>query len=488
MPAIREGATKIGVLERLRQRYAFRITLSTRARILGGFVLLMAVALVLGLFVQRLVLRAQLDRDVNAELSQEVEEVEQLSSGRDPATGQPFGTNVAAIFDTFLRRNIPFEGEALFTLVDGQPYASTATPLQLLEDPVVAAKWAAVVNTTRAEIDTSAGPVRYLATPVQSSEGTAGVFVVAIFIQKRQDQIDRVIRDGAIVFGSIFVGASALSWFVAGRVLRPVSLLTKMARAITEANWAERIPVEGDDEIAKLARTFNDMLDRLEAAFATQRRFIDDAGHELRTPITIIRGHLELLGSDPHERDETMRLVIDELDRMTRIVEDLLVLAKSEHADFLQIHPLDVAEFTHEVATKAAALGNRRWSVGETAQVVVTADRQRLTQALMNLARNAVEHTAEGTLITLGSRVVEGEVQFWVRDQGEGIAPADLERIFERFSRATSGRRNAEGAGLGLAIVQVIVSAHGGRVIVDSAPGRGSTFTLALPANGVTHP
>lgn len=488
MSVIREDVTKTGFLKRFRRRGAFRLTLSTRARILGGFVIFMGVALVLGLFVQRLVLRAQLDSDVSAELSQEVEELDQLSAGRDPETGQPFGTDVAAIFDTFLRRNIPVEGEALFTLIDGQPYASTATPLQLFEDPEIVAEWAAISATTRAEIETSAGPVRYLATPIQTEGTTSGLFVVAIFLQERRDQIDRVIRDGAIVFGSIFVGAAGISWFAAGRVLRPVSLLTKTARGITDSNWSRRIPVEGDDEIAELARTFNEMLDRLETAFATQRRFIDDAGHELRTPITIIRGHLELLGSDPQERDETIRLVIDELDGMTRIVADLLVLAKSEHPDFLQTQPLDVAEFTHEITAKAAALGQRRWSVAEAAPVFVLADRQRLTQALMNLARNAVEHSGEGTAITLGSRVAGSDVQFWVRDEGEGIAPEDLPRIFGRFSRAAAGRRNADGAGLGLAIVDAIATAHGGRVMVESAPRQGSTFTVVLPANGVNHP
>jgi signal transduction histidine kinase len=479
--------SKLGVLQRIRQRGAFRIALSTRARILGGFVLLMAMALVLGLFVQRVVLQAQLDSDVRAELNQEVEELEQLSLGRDPSTGQPFGQDVAAIFDTFLRRNIPVEGEALFTLVDGRPYASTVTPLQLLEDPDIVAEWAAVESSTGAELSTSAGPVRYLATPIQYGDDTPGVFVVAIFLQERQAQIDRVLRDGAIVFGSIFAGACVLSWLAAGRALRPVSLLTKTARRITDANWSERIPVEGDDEISELARTFNAMLDRLESAFATQRSFIDDAGHELRTPITIIRGHLELLGADPHERDETMHLVMSELDRMTRIVEDLLVLAKSEQPDFLQTHPLDVAEFTHEVAAKAAPLGNRRWSVSETARVVVMADRQRLTQALMNLALNAVEHTAEGTQITLGSRATVGEVLFWVRDEGEGIAQEDLPRIFERFSRGGT-HASAEGAGLGLAIVKAIAEGHGGRVMVESTPAGGSTFALALPANGTTRP
>ena len=468
---------------RFRRWSAWPITLSTRTRILGGFILLIAMALVLGLFVQWVVLRAQLDSDVNAALTQEAEELQSLSQGRDPATGEPFGTDVAAIFDTFLRRNIPVEGEALFALVDGEPYASTATPLQLLDDPAIVAEWAAISETTRAQTDTSAGPVRYLATPIEVEDDTVGVFVVAIFLRERHEQTDRVIRDGAIVFGSIFVGASVLSWFVAGRVLRPVSLLTNTARGISESNWSERIPVEGNDEIATLARTFNEMLDRLEAAFATQREFVDDAGHELRTPITIIRGHIELLGDDPTEREETKRLVMDELDRMTRIVEDLIFLARAEQPDFLRPGPLNVAEFTKEIAAKAGALGARNWTVSETAPTVITADRQRLTQAMMNLARNAVEHSAEGTLVEIGGRLAADEVWLWVRDEGEGITPEVLPRIFERFARGGS-QRSPDGAGLGLAIVKAIMTAHGGRVLVESSPGRGSTFTLILPVRG----
>jgi signal transduction histidine kinase len=276
--------------------------------------------------------------------------------------------------------------------------------------------------------------------------------------------------------------ASLAAWIAAGRVLRPVRLLTAAAREIDDRTWSERIPVEGDDEVAELARTFNDMLDRLEEAFSTQRRFIDDAGHELRTPITIIRGHLELLGDDAAERRETTALVMDELDRMARIVDDLLVLAKAEQPDFIDRHPLDVAELTEELAAKASALGDRGWRLESLARVVVDADRQRLTQAVMNLARNAAEHTPAGTPVHLGSRADPGEVRLWVRDEGPGIAEADQAWIFERFARGGAGRRRTEGAGLGLAIVRAIAEAHGGRVELESAPGNGSTFAIVLPA------
>jgi len=459
--------------------------LSTRLQLLGWYMALLAVALIAGLLLQRAILLAQLNDDVNAQLRQEVEELQQLSTGRDPNTGQPFGTDVAAIFDTFLRRNIPVDSEAFFTFVDGKPYASTVTPLQLLDDPSAVAAWATVASPTQAELPTTAGPVRYLAVPLLAESGPNGVFVVGVFLQSEYAEVNQVLQTGGVVYGSIFVIASILAWFAAGRVLRPIRLLTDAAREIEDDNWSRRIPVRGDDEIAQLTRTFNDMLDRLETAFTTQRRFIDDASHELRTPITIVRGQLEVMGDTPEERQEVRRLVIDELDRMARMVDDLLLLARAEQPDFLNLHPIDVFELTEEVAAKAAGLSSAHdWHVESNVPAVVVADRQRLTQVLINLARNAVEHSAPGTRIAFGSRVAGPEVQFWVHDQGEGIAAADLERIFDRFARGRTGRRRSDGAGLGLAIVKTIVEAHGGRVAVASASTVGSTFSIVLPASG----
>jgi signal transduction histidine kinase len=170
---------------------------------------------------------------------------------------------------------------------------------------------------------------------------------------------------------------------------------------------------------------------------------------------------------------------------MSRLVEDLLLLARAEHPDFLDAHPIDVGEFTKEVAAKISALSTEReWAVAETASVVMIADRHRLIQALMNLSRNAVENSEAGSSIVLGSRSVNPNVQFWIRDEGVGIALEEQERIFQRFSRGQSGRPRSEGAGLGLAIVKTIVEAHKGRVLVTSSPGKGSKFTLLLPASG----
>jgi signal transduction histidine kinase len=305
--------------------------------------------------------------------------------------------------------------------------------------------------------------------------------VAANFVQGERDEIRSSIRAAAVTAGAVLVVATAVAWWIAGSLLRPVRQLTEAAESISDTDLARRIPVAGNDEIARLARRFNEMLDRLAAAFAVQRAFVDDAGHELRTPITIVRGHLELMGDDPAERRETVALVTDELDRMARIVEDLLLLAKAEQPDFVRREPVEVADLTTDLFVKARSLGDRDWRIDGCTEGTVQVDPQRVTQAVLNLARNAVEHTPSGAEIGLGSAWAPDGLRLWVRDTGLGVAPSDRERIFERFARG-AGARRSEGAGLGLAIVRSVAAAHGGRVELDSRPGRGATFTVVLPA------
>jgi two-component system OmpR family sensor kinase len=224
------------------------------------------------------------------------------------------------------------------------------------------------------------------------------------------------------------------------------------------------------------------MLDRVESAVVEQRRFVDDAGHELRTPITIVRGHLEVLDpADPEDVANTVELVDDELGRMNRMVSDLLLLARSEQPEFLRPEPVDLAALTEAIFDKVTGLGERDWVLDSVARVEAVLDPQRVTQAVVALADNAVHHTSDGARIALGSDHGPGVVRFWVADSGVGVAEEDRERIFERFARGGSGRRS-DGAGLGLSIVRAIAVAHGGRVTLDSEPGRGATFTVEVPA------
>lgn len=453
---------------------------SFRLRIVGSVVALLVVAAVGGLFLQRAFLLRGLDQDVAAALEQEREELQNLASGHNPLTGERFEDDVQAIFDTFLRRNLPEEGEVYIAIVDGESYRTTQAPLRLDAQPELVERWWSLTSGERGSLVTDEGPVRYLAVPLLYDGVTRGVFVIANFTQGERDEIDSAIRTEALVSSIVLLLVTLVAWFVSGRLLKPVQDLTETAEAISDSDLTRRIPVEGDDEISRLAQTFNEMLDRLEESFTAQRQFIDDAGHELRTPITIIRGHLELLGDDPDERKETMAVVDDELSRMARIVDDLLVLAKAQQPDFIRPEPVELTDLTTELLVKARALGQREWRLDACAEGLIRADPHRVTQAMLNLARNAVEHTAPGAEIGVGSSWSHQGARLWVRDTGVGIDPAEQERIFDRFARGRAGRRT-EGAGLGLAIVRTIAEAHKGRVVLESEPGMGATFTMILP-------
>ncbi len=282
------------------------------------------------------------------------------------------------------------------------------------------------------------------------------------------------------------LAAAGGAWLVAGRILRPLRDVAATARSITETDLSRRIPLEKGsdaDELRNLVRTVNAMLDRVETGVAAQRRFVDDAGHELRTPITIVRGHLEVLdATDPADVRSTIELVDDELERMNRMVADLLLLARSEQPTFLHPELTDVGELTEDVFGKVVRLGQREWVLETAARIDAEIDPQRITQAMVALADNAVRYTRPGDRIALGSQLAGGYLRFWVSDSGPGISEADRGRIFERFARGTSTVPRSEGAGLGLAIIRAIAVAHGGQVLLDSVLGRGATFTVVVPA------
>jgi two-component system OmpR family sensor kinase len=458
-----------------------RLLASARVRILAAFVVLLAVSEVVAVVAERQILLARVGERVDDSLVQEVDEFRRLvRDGRNPLDGEPFGSDVAEIFDVFLLRNVPGEGEEIFTFLGGRAYRSTLGDVENRRLQRGLARLSRGTRVRRGNLETAGGRVRYLAVPVEVAGRQRGTFIVTVNLADEEAEIIDAVRVTAGVAIVVLAIASVLAFVVAGRVLAPVRQLTDTARAITDTDLTRRIDVRGNDEIAELGRTFNEMLARLDAAFASQRALVSDAGHELRTPITIIRGHLELLGDDPDERRETVALVTDELDRMARFVEDLLTLAKSERSDFLRPEDLDLDVLTEELMAKAAALAPRDWRLENVGAGRLTADRQRLTQAIMSLAHNAVQHTKDGERIGLGSELRNGHARLWVRDVGPGVAAADRERIFDRFARADD-RRRSDGAGLGLAIVRAIAEAHGGRVTLDSRLGAGATFTVEIP-------
>ena len=469
-----------------------RILGSTRARVLIGALVLLAATLAVSIVADRALLLSQLAGRVDDQLAQEVAEFQQLAQGIDPESGEPFGADVRSIFDTFFDRNVPDTDEVFLAIIDRRPYLRTADPPYPVEqDASLVRTWSAATEPAYGTTATAGGELRWLVIPVlvAGQDEPAGTFVVARFPARERSEVDDAVRTAALVGVIAFLVAAGAAWAIAGRVLAPLRELAKATASVREDNLDQRIPVAGSGELADLSRTFNAMLDRVEGAFATQRAFLDDAGHELRTPITVIRGHLEMAHADEPLGAATREVVFDELDRMTRMVEDLLLIAKAERPDFVVPGPVDVADLTHEIAAKARPLVERSWQVQADAVVVAELDRERITQAWMNLVRNAIQHTIDGQAIAVFSRVVGDRLELGVSDGGEGVAPEDRERIFDRFSRGASARRTrSDGAGLGLAIAGAIASAHGGSVELRDTPGGGATFVLCIPATTVATP
>lgn len=440
------------------------------------------------------VLMDDVAQEANADVSQEIEEFRTFAAeGRDPTTGRPF-VDPGRIVRLFLQRQTPGAGEVIIGYAGDSRVGRSAGPgvpppavHDLGKDPEF------VAATRRASSgihDTPAGPVRWgraVVTTERGARGDGGIVVAVYTHEGRQEVVDTV-RTLVALSAIGLVLAGVISWLVAGRILRPVRLVHEAAAEITEKDLTRRIDVSQDDDVVGLVTTFNLMLDRLEDAFAAQQRFVDDAGHELRTPITIVRGHLELLDDDPRARAATLRLVTQELDRMGRIVTDLLALAKSDQPDFVRaVEAVDVAQLTIAIDAKASALADRRWSISHVAEGYALIDAERITQAVLQLAQNAVQHTASDDTITLGSwlgpdAAGRWSLRFVVADTGPGIPYADRRRIFERFAHGdTPGGGRHPGAGLGLAIVRAIAEGHGGWVEVGGEPGHGATFTIVIP-------
>lgn len=460
---------------------------AARTRIIGWVLLLVLLALgLVTLVTWRLLVRAT-DERMDTALRAEVAEFGRIAaSDVDPATGRPFGS-VDDVLRTMITYNLARPNEKFLGYVDGtyRFQSRIEAPVLLSDDRAFTRLAGSVTEPAAGTYDSGAGEVRYLAVPVRlEGDPAPGVAVVAYFADQERQAADDTAQLMLLVGAGTVLLAAAGAWVVAGRILRPVRDIASTAQGITETDLSGRIPVSSaDDELGELAGSVNAMLDRVERGVAAQRRFLDDAGHELRTPITIVRGHLDVLDpADPDDVRETVALVDEELDRMNRLVGDLLLLTRAEQPEFVRPQPVDVAALTGDVLGKVRGLGERDWVLESAARVDAVLDPQRITQALVALADNAVRYTAPGTRIGLGSRVVDGELRLWVADAGPGVAEEDRGRIFERFARGAAGAHRSDGAGLGLPIVQAIAAAHGGRVALDSVPGRGATFSIVLPA------
>ena len=289
--------------------------------------------------------------------------------------------------------------------------------------------------------------------------------------------------------GVLFVASLGVGWVVAGRVLRPIGRITSVARDIQATDMSRRIELPGpDDELKQLADTFDAMLARLDAAFEAQRQFTADASHELRNPLAIIRTNVDVALADPHADPDdlrhTMAVVKRASDRMARLVDDLLALARRQEPT-LEHELVDLGVAVYEASEDFMVPAAARDIVLDRAiapRVVVTGDRDALKRAVANLLDNAVRLAPAGSRIRLATGSEGDRAWIAVADEGPGISAEDQPHVFDRFWRADKARSRADGGtGLGLAIVRQIVEGHGGHVRLQSKVGLGSSFVIWLP-------
>jgi signal transduction histidine kinase len=296
----------------------------------------------------------------------------------------------------------------------------------------------------------------------------------------------------AFVLAGFLALAGALlgAYLIGTRVSRPLRRMAAVAARVDAGDPHPRIHDPGgqSNEVRVLAEAFNHMLDRLTAAFAGQRAFVADASHELRTPLTVIRGQLEVLAAQNRPSGDEVRrverLVQAEIARVSRLVDDLLLLAKTEQTTFLVIEPIDLAGWVKELWDGMSVLAQRRFELGPVPAGTLQADPDRLAQALRNLVANAIEHTdPERGVVRMRIEVGGSEsIRFLMEDDGLGIPADQLERVFDRFHRTDAARDRASGGtGLGLAIVRAIAEAHGGSVRAARSPLGGARIELELP-------
>jgi two-component system OmpR family sensor kinase len=331
--------------------------------------------------------------------------------------------------------------------------------------------------------------IRVFSMPLKTERGPVGVLQVAQNLAL-VDVAQRTLASVLVMLALMsMVLAGLAAWIATGRALSALATVTRVATQITRADDLQRrIPLTGpaEDEVGQLIQAFNQTLERLEKLFNAQRRFLADVSHELRTPLTVIKGNVGLMSQSGAADEESLESINTEVDRLSRLVGDLLLLAQADSGKVrLDLHPVELDTILLEVYNQMKLLVGGRIEIhlSEIDQIPISGDRDRLKQVFLNIIGNAVDFTPSGGQVSLSLRRVGEQAQIMVSDTGPGIPAEDLEHIFERFYRGEKSRKRAKGTGfgLGLSIAYWIIRNHQGNIEVHSQEGKGTTFCIWLP-------
>lgn len=388
--------------------------------------------------------------------------------------------------EAVVQRMSPDDNTGALGIIGGTPSLKPGVPLEVdLETQPDFAGFAAAAAADGPVIGTYAengATWRYLAAPIAvdgAAAETSVVFAMVYDIEGELAEIDGPAQAYLIASGIALIVIAGVALVVSTRLLRPLREMRETAERVSGQNLSERLPVHGRDDVSDLATTMNDMLDRLDEALDSQRRLLSDVGHELKTPITIVRGHLEVMdAADQNDVVESRELAVDELDRMGKLVQDLAGAASLYGPAPVSPRAIDAGDLVRQIARKAQHIEGASVRLGQVADAVATLDADRITQAVLQLSQNAVTH-ADGNIV-IGSAIVGDALEISVRDHGPGVADEAKPLVFDRFHRGPSSDGRG-GSGLGLNIVQVIARAHGGSARVEDAPGGGAVFTVTVP-------
>src|SRR4051812_35561086 len=446
--------------------------LPIRAPLTIAFIAVMAIVLATAGAVLYGQFSHDLDSDIDGSLRAQAIDVAALVAGRGPQAVHVSGQRLAQVYAS-----------------DGRILATTEAAAGIRLLTVTQARAAAHDNLRIKRRTVASSNIRVRAVPARRGDDEA--VAVAVSLEQRDDELSRLRTRLSIAGPLALLLASLAGYELAGAALRPVDRMRGRAEQITESQLSERLPVpHTNDEIEALGRTLNDLLDRVEAAVARERRGGSDASHELRTPPTTLRAEGDPAlrgGRGPDELRAALTSAAEEAERMTRLADDLLVLARADQGRLpLSPHSIAARELLQEAATRAGAAARARGREitvdgpdGDSSAAAVLADRDRAAQALDNLVTNALRY-GEGK-IELSAQPDGDLVELHVADDGHGFPDDIIDHAFERFGRGNEARAGGSGSGLGLSIVEVVARAHGGRAGVRNRPDGGADAWIGLP-------